>query len=160
MSLPSSERHAPAKPAAESSELLVVRRRDVRRLPSLDLPGLGSLPRGYPRDPRYPSPRRLRQWLAFPIDMVVHLGAAFAVGTAAFAAGVSAGMTILVSCGAFVGFSFADRVFLQRACGATVGKLLTGLCVIRCDNGERPTVRLLIRQWFIGVFMIVASALG
>ncbi|WP_370950015.1 RDD family protein [Amycolatopsis sp. cg5] len=155
MSVSSSERSA-----VESKELLVVRRRDVRRLPSVDQAGLGSLPRGYKRDPRYPSPRRFRQWLAFPIDMLAHVAGAAAVGAAAFAKGMSGGMLILVLFLAFVGFSFADRVFLQRACGATVGKLLTGLCVIRCDTGERPTVRLLIRQWFIGVFMIVASALG
>lgn len=162
MSSPATERRAATakKPPEENKELLVVRRRDVERLPYLDLPGLSSLQRGYPRDPRYPSPRRFRQWLAFLIDLVVHSGVAFMAGMAAFVADVPGVVLLVVLVLGFVVASLADRVFLQRVCGATFGKLLTGLCVIRCDNGERPTLPLLIRQWLIGVFLMILAPLG
>ena len=66
---------------------------------------------------------------------------------------------IPVAVGVFVAVSLVDRIFVQWAFRATVGKLLTGLCVIRDDTGGRPTLWSLIKDWLSSVLATIVMLL-
>lgn len=119
-----------------------------------------NLPYGAPRDPRYPSPRRLRRFLAFLIDVAVHVGGAVAAyESLAWLPEDAYGLAIVAAVMMYIGLSFVHRTFIQRLCHATVGKALTGLYVIRDDTGAPATLGLLTAQWFTGVLYIVLEVI-
>ncbi|WP_433605857.1 hypothetical protein [Prescottella agglutinans] len=108
-------------------------------------------------DPRYPSPRDLRQAIAFVVDWVLHV----AVGLAAMAVcmdipeiGDWAALALPIG---WIAASLADRVVLQRIVHATVGKALFGLCVIRPSDGSWPTLGYLLKWWLLGALDAVAT---
>lgn len=137
-------------------ELATVRRRDVRKLaesgpPDAELPPVHAAG----RDPRYPSSRRLRRVFSFVIDLVVHLVIGMVVlGSAP----MDPAFALLAGVGAFFAASILDRIVLQRICRATVGKLITGLRVIRDDTGGPPTVWALVKDWLFGVLAVLFMA--
>lgn len=156
-----SARNSTTEPNARGNfALTLVRRADVRRLATSGVPA-GWLPPVHATegDRRYPSPRRLRQGFAFAIDLVLHLGLGIAVGIA-LAGRLGAPVALGVGAGTFLALSILDRIVLQRLCAATVGKLVTGVCLIRTDTGGPPTTKSLVSAWFMGVFVIVANLLG
>jgi uncharacterized RDD family membrane protein YckC len=117
-------------------------------------------------DPRYPSPRQLRSVLSFVIDLVAHLGLAFLIafviryqldavlGSAANLFLVAAALVL------FVLISFVDRVLVQCIFGATLGKAVIGLRVIRDDTGGPGTLWLFLRDWLLSVLTIVGAAMS
>jgi len=140
--------------------LTVVRRADVRRLAESG-PPMGWLPKvhGTDGDRRYPGRRTLRRRLAFTIDLVLHIGIAVAV-IVALAARLGIGVALGAGFGAFLALSILDRIVLQRSCQATVGKLLTGVCLIRSDTGGPPTTKSLVVAWFMSLIAIVATLMS
>jgi hypothetical protein len=141
-------------------DLTIVRRADVRNL-AVSGPPAGWLPPVHATegDRRYPSRRRLRQGFAFTIDLVVHFGVAIAV-VVALLARLDGPVALGAGVGTFFALSILDRIVLQRMCQATVGKLLTGLCLIRNDTGGPPTTRSLVGAWFMGFIAVVATLLS
>lgn len=161
-----------SQPPAHSGPVQPVRRfhwvfpESVRRSDLLSLqiagPPPGPLPgrHGGDGDPRYPSPRQARRAVAFAADVMVHL--VIAVGaTAAVARLPAAGYPLWWPAGAFVGAyavaSFAHRVLLQAAFHATAGKALTGLRVIRDDDGRPPGVAVLLLTWLACVVLVALN---
>lgn len=133
-----------------SVELRTVRRSDPRQLVVAGPPVATE------------APSRLRTVLAFAIDTVVHAGLGFAMAYAIVQTQTTTdpydytGFTAI----GFVGFSIVDRVFVQWACRATVGKLLTDLRVVRADTGGRGNLWHFARDWMlgvIGIFAVLAS---
>lgn len=156
MTAPSKRQQKPTN-AGRSFGLQVVRRADVRRLAESG-PPRGWLPKAHADlgDPRYPRPRRLRKALAITIDIVVHLAIGIAVGIAVGAKQAPAA-AVFVAIGAYLVLSILDRIVLQRLCQATVGKLLTGVRVIRDDTGGAPTTGSLVLAWLGGVLVVLLS---
>lgn len=159
MTAPSSRqapRYTSTPDPRRKAELTVARREDVRRLaefgpPAEELPPV----HGRRGDPRYPGPTSLRHLLAFLIDLVLHLGIAAAVAVAlAMRQDIQTG--VLGGIGAFFGSSILDRIVVQRIFHATAGKMITGLRVIRDDDGGPPTLWLLVKEWFLGIFFAVS----
>ncbi|MFC9514431.1 hypothetical protein ACFTSD_01730 [Nocardiaceae bacterium NPDC056970] len=108
-------------------------------------------------DPRYPSPRQVRQVLAFVVDWVLHVAAglvAFIVCLDVPAVGDWAALALPIG---WIAASLADRVVLQRIVHATVGKALFGLCVIRPSDGSWPTLGYLLKWWLLGALDVVAT---
>jgi hypothetical protein len=131
-----------------SAKLISVRRRDLLEPPP-------------DRHPRYPSPGELRGVLSFCVDVVAHLAVGVLPGiwglyvlhvapdlpTAEFL--LAAGLL------GFIPVSFVDRVVVQWACRATIGKALTGLRMIRPDTGGRGTFWQYLREWLVGAVQIL-----
>ncbi|GLY69175.1 RDD family protein [Amycolatopsis taiwanensis] len=139
-----------------------VRRRDVRRLRQYGPPPGVSFPAKHGRasDPRYPSPSSFRFGVGFAIDLLLHLAAA--VGTLGALAGlpnVPFWYPLLGGVGAYVALSIINRIFVQWAFQATVGKALVGLCMIRDDTGGRPTLWSLTKLWLFGLFGTIVNVL-
>jgi hypothetical protein len=137
----------------KSIELAMVRHRDLRQPAWVgsreDLPA----EHGDREDPRYPSPKSWRIVVSFILDLLIHLSLAYAAGLA-YVHEKPDSSQLLVTALAFVLLSIVDRVFLQWALQATVGKLLTGLRLIRKDTGGRGTLWVYIRDWLFGVVAI------
>lgn len=110
-------------------------------------------------DPRYPSPRRLRRCLSFTVDLLIALG----IGVGAFFAGLRvpalATYPTLDGVAALIIWSFVHRTIIQWAFGATVGKALFGLVLIRRTDGGRPAFGMLLKAWFIQS-VVGISAIG
>jgi hypothetical protein len=129
-------------------ELTVARREDVRRLaasgpPDDELPPVHAT-KG---DPRYPATTDLRHVLAFFIELLLHLSVGAAV-LFLVAQQKDIRIGLLAGVGAFFALSIIDRIIVQRIFHASVGKMITGLYLIRDDNGEAPTVGPLVKEWF------------
>ncbi|MGW5714990.1 RDD family protein [Amycolatopsis sp. NPDC003865] len=156
-----SQSAAPAPPR-ETFVLRVVRRRDLVRLRRSGPPPGVSVPPAHAdgRDPRYPSPRALRELLGALLEFVVHVGVAVAsaVVVQRTPAATPTAVTLTVI-GTFLVVSFADRVIAQRVFAASLGKALLGLRVIRYDTGGGPTLWPLVKQWLFG-FAVVFSLFG
>ncbi|MGF7124144.1 RDD family protein [Rhodococcus sp. AG1013] len=108
-------------------------------------------------DPRYPSPRQLRQAIAFVIDLVLHI----AVGVVGMIVcldipAVSDWAPLALPIG-WILASLLQRVVAQRIFHTTVGKALTGVCVIRPSDGQWPTTGCLLKWWLIGAFDVVGT---
>ncbi|WP_370947157.1 RDD family protein [Amycolatopsis sp. cg5] len=129
-------------------ELSTVRVRDLRN----PVAATGPLPatHGDDNDPRYPSPKVLRNVLAVLTDLVLHLGIGVAVGLVAKQR-LPGSPWVLYAILAFVAASIVHRIFLQRLFGATLGKALTGLRLIRDDNAGRPNLWALTRFWLLSL---------
>lgn len=151
----------------ERAGLAIVRRSDVRALRAGGWGAGGWAPatpdaHGDEDDPRYPSPRVLRETIGFTIDVILHVGGAGAIFQIALQIPHPpkvADLAVLWAVLAFLGLSIGDRIVLQRITGTTVGKALVGLCTIRRDDGGPPTLRQLIRQWLWGWLYVIDSLL-
>ncbi|WP_176968901.1 RDD family protein [Amycolatopsis xylanica] len=144
---------APA-PARRKYELTTVRRSDLRN-PAVVT---GPLPatHGADNDPRYPSPKTLRNVVAIIIDLVVHLGVGVAVGLVAKQR-LPGSPWVLYALLAFIAASIVHRIFLHRVFGATLGKALTGVRLIRDDNGGRPGLWALTRFWLVSLLTCISA---
>lgn len=141
-----------------------VRRSDLRSLQVVGPPP-GPLPErhGSDGDPRYPSPARLRRTGAFLTDVMVHVLVAAGVTAAVVRlhpAGYPAWWPVAAFAGAYAAASLAHRVLLQASFQATAGKALTGLRVIRDDDGRPPGVTVLLLAWLAGVAVVAIEILG
>lgn len=151
-------------------EVLPVRRSDVRRLaqtiasPDHD-PSTGRHApdkHGGENDPRYRR-RQARRTISFVLDLAIHLGAGAGAGYALHQLPQLApysGFAIPAAIGVFALASLVDRIFVQWAFRATVGKLLTGLRMIRDDTGGRPTLWSLVKDWLSSVAATLAMVLN
>ncbi|HEU5107655.1 MAG TPA: RDD family protein [Micromonosporaceae bacterium] len=131
-------------------DLVPVRRRDLRRLRRHGPPPGVELPARHADegDPRYPSRRRFRYGLSIAIDVVMHLFWAFlTIGILLEDPDRSDLVIFLGGFAAYFAVSFVNRVLVQRAAHATLGKALTGLRTIRDDTGDPPTLRTLAQYW-------------
>ncbi|MBB5914766.1 hypothetical protein BJY24_003633 [Nocardia transvalensis] len=96
-------------------------------------------------DPRYPSPRFLRSIGAVVVDVAVHGGIAFAVGSS----GTPGIVTGALAVAAYLVASFVNTTLVQWVLRASVGKALFGLAVIRGKDGGRPTFGNLLVWYFL-----------
>ncbi|CAM4197381.1 RDD family protein [Kibdelosporangium persicum] len=142
---------------SSTADVVSVRRRDLRQPTPVGAWSPGR--HGARSDPRYPSPTGVRQVLSFVIDLVVHVGVPFAVAYALDTRepGITTTQFLIICAAGFVTMSILDRIFLQWATQATIGKAVTALRVIRDDTGGKPTLGMLVWAWLIGVFGIFAS---
>ncbi|MFC9876892.1 hypothetical protein ACFVJR_30215 [Nocardia salmonicida] len=109
-------------------------------------------------DTRYPSPRRLRRWLAYFADIAIHLGLAIGIVFLVDAAtstiphwdrpDVDPRLVFVV----FLAVSFFDRVVLQTFSHTTIGKLFFGLVIVDRDTGRYPRFRWLLGVWVYDLF--------
>lgn len=167
MTIPSSpgDLNQPATQAAQQKtrfNVEYVRRRDVRLLQQNGPPPGISIPAKHGRtaDPRYPSPTTFRFGVAFTVDLLLHLAAAIGALVAIARLPTGPGLyPILGAVGTYVVLSIVNRVFVQWAFQATVGKALVGLCMIRDDTGGRPTLWSLIKLWLLGIFGAIMTVL-
>ncbi|MBA8926957.1 putative RDD family membrane protein YckC [Kutzneria viridogrisea] len=143
-------------------DVALVRTRDVRHLREWGPPQGERLPssHGSDGDPRYPSPRALRNVLAFTVDFLLHVLLAFGVTAAFLHSPRLSGLWAVGAIGGFLLCSIGHRIFVQRLTGASLGKALTGLRFVREDTGGRPTVWQLTRNWLVGVFVVAATVLS
>ncbi|MEV6214451.1 RDD family protein [Nocardia sp. NPDC051833] len=113
-------------------------------------------------DAAFPSPRKLRRTLAYPLDVVLHLAIGFGV---VFFTDEATRLAVThqdwnspqikwwTMVGYFLLASFVDRVVLQSVTRTTLGKAVFGLVVIDRDTGRYPRARRLLAAWLIGVIM-------
>ncbi|MCE7005925.1 RDD family protein [Kibdelosporangium philippinense] len=130
-----------------TAEVISVRRRDLRETVAIT-------PTGAHADPRFPSPTGIRQVVSFAIDLVVHAGVPFGI---AYALDLSSPMFLVVWIGGFFALSILDRIFVQRATQATIGKAITALRVVERYSGEPPQLRALIGDWLFGALRVAAA---
>lgn len=128
-------------------------------VPPSDYPTLEPPPNfGGLDDTRYPSPRRLRRWLAYLADITIHLG--LAIGIAFVVDAATSTVTDLdrpdvdprVVFVAFLAMSFIDRVVLQSFSHTTIGKLFFDLVIVDRDTGRYPRFRWLLGVWVYDLF--------
>ncbi|MER6620843.1 RDD family protein [Streptomyces sp. NPDC000931] len=111
------------------------------------------------------SPSEARRLAAVCLDAFIALvggvvaGAAVAVGTAA-----GSGVTELQPAspgfwgpvaGAIIALSFANQVLLTLATRASLGKLVTGLRVVRSSDGGRAGFVRLVGRWLFGFYWLI-----
>jgi len=101
-------------------------------------------------DPRYPSPRDLRQAIAFVVDWCLHIAVGLVAMTVCMDIPSVADWAALALFVGWIAASLLHRVVAQRIFHATLGKALTGLCVIRPSDGSWPTLGYLLKWWLIG----------
>jgi RDD family protein len=137
---------------SSAADLIAVRVIDLREpprvVPSLDTEDL---------DQRYPSPRRLRMVAGFVIDLVLHLGISMGAAITAKSLAGPGALPFWILVGGFLGLSIVHRVIVQWYWRTTVGKWLTGLCLVSADTGDRPTLWQLIRAWWLGLWRSIAA---
>ncbi|GGV23432.1 hypothetical protein GCM10010277_03030 [Streptomyces longisporoflavus] len=109
------------------------------------------------------SPAQARRVTAAVIDAFIALACGLAAGAAA-GVKVSDGVVELrpqsptvwgLALGVAVGVSFANHVLLTLAARASLGKLVTGLRVVRAPDGRRPGLLRLIGRWLFGFYWMV-----
>ncbi|MFS8204852.1 RDD family protein [Streptomyces sp. CWNU-52B] len=109
---------------------------------------------------RDPAPAQARRITAATIDALAALVCGLAAGAAA-GVKVIDGVAELrpqsptvwgAALGAALGLSFANHVLLTLAARASVGKLVTGLRVVRVPDGGRPRFFRLIGRWLFGFY--------
>ncbi|MFG2500129.1 RDD family protein [Streptomyces sp. NPDC048441] len=110
-----------------------------------------------------PAPTQTRRVTASCVDALLAL-------LSALAAGATAGVSVLngvveirpqspvvwaAALGAAFGLSFLNHVLLTFATRASIGKLLTGIRVVRMSDGGRPTLLRLLGRWLFGFYWMV-----
>ncbi|MFE5701118.1 RDD family protein [Rhodococcus koreensis] len=70
---------------------------------------------------------------------------------------MAGGTAGLAAVPAWIVVSFAHRTVFQARFHATFGKWMTGLCVVRPEDGTWPSFGYLVKAWFRSVFAIVES---
>ncbi|MFC8914972.1 RDD family protein [Streptomyces sp. NPDC057116] len=107
----------------------------------------------HPRQPAYAGrvPQRVprpagegRRWLAVTLDLVVAVGVPYALARGEDGRPLTAVAMLL-------GISFTNQVLLTVLCGASAGKLIAGIRVIRAADGGRPTVGRAVYRWLCGL---------
>ncbi|MER5222149.1 RDD family protein [Streptomyces flaveus] len=109
------------------------------------------------------APAQARRVTAATIDALAALVCGLAAGAAAGVKVVDGVVelrpqspTVLgVALGAAIGLSFVNHVLLTLAARASLGKLLTGLRVVRTSDGGRPGLFRLIGRWLFGFYWMV-----
>ncbi|TDF54621.1 hypothetical protein E2C00_17005 [Streptomyces sp. WAC05374] len=103
--------------------------------------------------PAYPGrvPQRVprpagegRRWLAVTLDLVVAVGVPYVLARGEDGRPLTAVAMLL-------GISFTNQVLLTVLCGASAGKLIAGIRVIRAADGGRPTVGRAVYRWLCGL---------
>ncbi|MEU0275823.1 RDD family protein [Streptomyces sp. NPDC006307] len=102
----------------------------------------GQQPLPYGRVPRPASEGR--RWLAVTLDLVVAVGVPYALARGEEGRPLIALATLL-------GISFVNQVLLTVLCGASLGKLISGIRVIRAADGGRPTFWRTVYRWLCGL---------
>lgn len=99
----------------------------------------------------------LRRGVALVLDLVLHALVGAVVGVLVYivqtagqsvppnAAEGTAGVAVIP---AWLVFSFVHRTAIQARFHATFGKWMTGLCVVRPDDGTWPSFGYLVKAWF------------
>ncbi|AII04829.1 RDD family protein [Rhodococcus opacus] len=108
----------------------------------------------------------LRRGVALVLDLALHALVAAVVGVIVYvvqtagqsvppnAAEGTAGFAVIP---AWLVFSFVHRTALQARFHATFGKWMTGLCVVRPEDGTWPNFGYLVKAWFRSAFAAVQS---
>ncbi len=112
---------------------------------------------GESHDPRYPSPRDLREVIAFVLDWCLHIAVGLVAMTVCMDIADVADWAALALFIGWIAASLLQRVVAQRIFHATLGKALTGLCVIRPSDGSWPTLGYLLKWWLIGALDFVST---
>ncbi|MEN0133672.1 MAG: RDD family protein [Rhodococcus sp. (in: high G+C Gram-positive bacteria)] len=108
---------------------------------------------------------RLRRGVALALDLALHTLFAAMVGVIVYVlrtagdsmSSMAAGTAGLAAIPAWIVVSFVHRTVLQARFHATFGKWMTGLCVVRPEDGMWPSFGYLVKAWFRSVFAIVES---
>jgi uncharacterized RDD family membrane protein YckC len=99
----------------------------------------------------------LRRGVALVLDLVLHALVGAVVGVLVYivqtagqsvppnAAEGTAGFAVIP---AWLVFSFVHRTAIQARFHATFGKWMTGLCVVRPEDGTWPSFGYLVKAWF------------
>ncbi|MEV7193762.1 RDD family protein [Streptomyces sp. NPDC093510] len=102
------------------------------------------------------QPRRLT---AAAVDallaLLCGLAAAVAAGVTVAAGVVEVRVQSPAMWGAALGFSFLNHVLLTRLARASLGKLTTGLRVVRARDAGRPRLPALTGRWLFGFYWMV-----
>ncbi|KAF0959768.1 MULTISPECIES: RDD family protein [unclassified Rhodococcus (in: high G+C Gram-positive bacteria)] len=116
---------------------------------------------------RRPQPAGfLRRGLALALDLALHVLIAALVGVVVYVLQtdggsvqsiVAEGTAGLATIPAWIVASFVHRTALQARFHATFGKWMTGLCVVRPEDGTWPSFGYLVKAWFRSVYAIVES---
>lgn len=88
--------------------------------------------------------------IGFLLDLLLHIAVGFAVWHNFVNSPEPPWNPIMSGVLAGVAASFIHRTFVQRIIRTTLGKVLFGLR-LRQNDGTYPTLRQLIKQWFIGI---------
>ncbi|WFR74175.1 RDD family protein [Prescottella defluvii] len=108
-------------------------------------------------DPRYPSPRQLREVFAFVFDWLFHIVVGLVAMTVFLDIPAVADWAALALFIGWIAASLLQRVVAQRIVHTTLGKALFGLCVIRPSDGQWPTLGYLLKWWLLGALDFVAT---
>ncbi|MFF1695899.1 RDD family protein [Streptomyces sp. NPDC058257] len=109
------------------------------------------------------APAPARKATSAVIDALIALVCALAAGAAA-GVQVSDGVVELrvrsatvwgTALGVAVGVSFVNHVLLTLAARASLGKVITGLRVVRAADGRRPGPLRLVGRWLFGFYWMV-----
>ncbi|MEU6444278.1 RDD family protein [Streptomyces sp. NPDC047046] len=109
------------------------------------------------------APAQARRVSAAVVDALVALLCGLAAGAAA-GVKVADGVVELrpaspavwgAALGTAVGLSFLNHVLLTYAVRASLGKLLTGLRVVRAADGRRPGFFRLVARWLFGFYWMI-----
>ncbi|MFC8128355.1 RDD family protein [Streptomyces sp. NPDC057302] len=109
------------------------------------------------------APAQARRATAAVVDAIVALVCGLAAGVAA-GVEVSDGVVELrpqspvvwgSALGVAVGVSFVNHVLLTLAVRASLGKVITGLRVVRASDGGRPGLFRLVGRWLFGFYWTV-----
>ncbi|MGW7075304.1 RDD family protein [Streptomyces sp. NPDC054866] len=112
---------------------------------------------------RVVAPSQVRRVSAAVVDALVALVCGLAAGAAA-GVKVSDGVVELrpqsptvwgLALGVAVGVSFVNHVLLTQAARASLGKVISGLRVVRASDGRRPGLVRLIGRWLFGFYWMV-----
>lgn len=100
-------------------------------------------------DPRYPSPRKLRNALAGLVDLILAFGAlAAATVPVALTSTRTDPWIFLPGFAAIIGTVLVNTVLLPSWTGGSLGRITFGLVTIRGADGGRPRLRELARSAF------------
>ncbi|MGW6057310.1 RDD family protein [Streptomyces sp. NPDC055189] len=109
------------------------------------------------------APSQARRVTAAVIDALIALACGLAAGVAA-GVKVSDGVVELrpqsptvwgLALGVAAGVSCVNHVLLTLAARASLGKLITGLRVVRVSDGRRPGLLRLFGRWLFGFYWMV-----
>ncbi|QEV19544.1 RDD family protein [Streptomyces alboniger] len=112
---------------------------------------------------RQRTPTQTRRVTAACLDALLALLCGLAAGAAAGVKVVDGVVEIrpqsptvwTAALGAAFGLSFLNHVLLTLTTRASLGKLLTGVRVVRSSDGGRPTFLRLVGRWLFGLYWMV-----
>ncbi|MEU8897000.1 hypothetical protein [Nocardia sp. NPDC048505] len=111
-------------------------------------------------DPRYPSPRELRTFFSWILDIALHVGIVLATIDVLRGRGITLLIVAPAALLTYIVASFVNRVLIQRVLHASLGKALLGLIVIRRDNGDQVPLGQLTSLFFLrGAALLLDAAM-